>query len=188
MKRTKEISQSCIFCEGELLPIYHLNNFEIVQCQNCLSSTVSSYPDESVLQSFYSGFKFQTDRKHLSRITTPAIKKWMQSLNSTKHARMLDIGGGAGFFAYAFEYFGLGNSTYIDLDTSACAFAQNELNLKNVTCGDVKELSKHSPNSYDFIYCRHVIEHLIHPLEMIEASITLLKPGGHIHLTIPKRT
>lgn len=175
----------CKFCSGALNPLYRLNSFSIIQCARCFTSMVTETPDDAVLQEYYQQFNFQVDIKHLERIKTPAILKWFRSLNLPKRAKMLDVGGGAGFFAYAFEGFGLGDSTYIDLDESACDFARNTLKLKRVQCANVGSLSEAEPDTFDFIYCRHVIEHLAQPIQMIEACIKLLKPGGTYILQFP---
>jgi SAM-dependent methyltransferase len=165
--------------------IYRLNGFDIHQCPSCLAASVSKPPDDATLAEFYNGFSFETNKENLERILTPAIQRWFRSFTLPANARMLDIGGGAGFFAKAFQEFGFGTSSFIDLDPTACRFAKEELGIEDVICDDIKNIVGHYSSSYDFIYCRHVIEHLINPTYMIEAAIRLLKPGGILILQFP---
>lgn len=175
----------CIFCGKLRKRIYRLNGFNINQCLSCRAASVAEPPSEAALTEFYNGFAFEMKREHLSRILKPAVRGWLESLSLPASARMLDIGGGAGFFAKAFEHFGFGTSSFIDLDPIACRFAKEELGINNVICGDIKNITGDSCASFDFIYCRHVIEHLIKPTDMIEAAIQLLKPGGILCLQFP---
>ena len=144
-------------------------------------------PSIEDLQQFYQGFSFQVDASSLNKIKSPLIQEWMSSLiNSKSNGSMLDVGGGGGFFAKAFEDFGLGNSTYIDLDAEACKYASNEMNLDRVYCDKVENLKKYIGNKkFDFIYCRHVIEHLINPRSLILDCAKMLSDEGVFILQCP---
>lgn len=182
---TTDTITHCIFCGTERHFIYEMNGFSIHQCPTCHASSVASPPDDETIGEFYDGFAFETRKDNLERILTPEISNWFSSLGLPPNAEMLDVGGGAGFFAYAFQHFGCGNSSFIDLDPSACKFARDELGLKNVISADIRTIGSHYAESFDFIYCRHVIEHLVDPTEMINASLKLLKPGGLLLLQFP---
>lgn len=182
---SNERNDTCVFCQNQRGMIYQLNGFDIHQCPSCLAASVSKPPDDTTLAEFYNGFSFETKKENLQRILTPAIQRWFRSFALPENARMLDIGGGAGFFAKAFQDFGFGTSSFIDLDPTACRFAKEELGIEDVICDDIKNIVGHYNSSYDFIYCRHVIEHLVNPTDMIEAAIQLLKPGGTLILQFP---
>lgn len=175
----------CIFCKGENHFIYSLNGYGINQCSNCLTCSLDKFPSSDEIKNYYQGFKFEMDVQHFKSILTPAVKNWFQSYRLPPNSKMLDIGGGAGFFAAAFEAFGLGKSTYIDLDASACKFAKETLQLNDVICSKIEEFKPPNEAKYDFIYCRHVIEHLVDPRVMVDAAIDLLNPGGTFILQFP---
>lgn len=136
-------------------------------------------PSEEEIKSYYSGFSFETSIANYSKIKTSSIFGWMSSFGLPEQAKMLDVGGGGGFFAKAFEEFGFGESHYIDIDDKACQFAREELSLSNVFQMSVEEYMVATPDyKYDFIYCRHVIEHLRNPAEFIVSCSNLLSSGG----------
>jgi len=99
---------------------------------------------------------------------------------------MLDVGGGGGFFAKAFEDFGFGEATYIDLDSEACQFAREKMKLSHVICDDIARIEQHCQDAgFDFIYCRHVVEHLIDPVSLIKKCANLLTDDGVFVLQCP---
>ena len=99
---------------------------------------------------------------------------------------MLDVGGGGGFYAKAFEDLGYGLSTYIDLDFQSCRFA-NELGLKNVIHGNAV-LADYGDKKFDLIMCRHLIEHLKDPVtfvfDILKLSGKSIKRGSGDHQSI----
>ena len=97
---------------------------------------------------------------------------------------MLDIGGGGGFFSCAFEKLGFGRAVYVDIDKQSCEYAKS-LNISKVINANVCDLKSISNEKYDFIYCRHVIEHLIDPVCVIDAAIDLLDKDGLFILQFP---
>lgn len=129
---------NCIFCSSTREVTYSLNGFSISFCKRCKTSGVSQSPSSTDINDFYQGFNFQTDLNTYNSINAPEIKAWMQQLGLPKNAKMLDVGGGGGFFAKAFEEFGLGESTYIDLDSEACDFAKNQVGLERVISDSVE--------------------------------------------------
>lgn len=64
------------------------------------------------------------------------------------------------------------------MDDEACEFAKKELGIKNVINDDVKNLKRIMNEKFDFIYSRHLIEHLKNPIELIDESINLLGNDG----------
>lgn len=166
-------------------PIYSLNGYTIIQCVNCLTSRVETLPEPNVLARFYDGFMFTANKGYQKKYQTLEVQSWLASLNLPSNARMLDIGGGGGFMCNTFQHFNMGEAFYIDLDTKACEFAKNQLGLKNVLNIDASVLKNYFPEKFDFIYSRHVIEHLIDPLSLISNAIDLLSDHGILVLFCP---
>jgi SAM-dependent methyltransferase len=137
------------------------------------------------LKEFYKGFLFSADTKNLGTIlkTGPQL---FSLLGLTKNGRlkMLDIGGGGGFYAKAFEVSGYGESTYIDLDTEACVFAKEKVGLSSVLNQDAAILDAED-GKYDFIMCRHLVEHLVDPTDFILKLISVLAEGGTLLIVCP---
>lgn len=176
---------TCLFCGGANEPIYRMSGLWIVQCRNCSTATVEQPPSNEAIRKYYDGFLFQACRENISLFVRDEIRDWLQAFRFPKEARMLDVGGGGGFMAHAFREFGFGEPFYVDLDEKACAFASNELKISNVFNGDVCSFDALKAYRFDFIYSRHVIEHVVNPVDMIDRMIGLLRPGGVIEMTLP---
>ncbi len=176
---------ACLFCQGMKAPIYRMNGYDILQCENCRTAVSGYLPSGGELGRYYDGFLFCANMNCLAHYLTQKVAAWLQGLRLLPKATMLDIGGGGGFMAHAFEHFGFGDACYVDLDGQACEFAQRQLGLRNVLHDDVCTLSKSLDKSFDFIYSRHVIEHLPNPIEMLTRMIRLLRHNGIIELILP---
>lgn len=147
---TKKTS-TCEFCGGKHKHRYNMDEFKILQSDNCGTGKASPPPAPEMLSTFYHNF--------LGKMNPSAYAKYKNScaimhpeigLKTNCNLSMLDFGGGGGFFSKSFEDLEYGNSTYVDLDPESCKFARDELNLEKViTTNDTDFLSKHK-HTYDF--------------------------------------
>ena len=177
------MKNECILCSSAGEFIYNLKGYRIIQCKNCKTCFVEKMPSDKELKEFYNGFKYCINENNKRLIINNNFKKWYKSFNLPKDAKMLDIGGVNGYFSLAFEKLGFGKATYIDLDPQACEYVKT-LGISSVINDDVKNLSEHT-DRYDFIYSRHVIEHLTNPISLIENAIKLLSDDGVFVLQMP---
>lgn len=178
-------SSVCPFCNMGMIPVYRMGGYDIYQCCSCGTGQVYPMPSMDQLQNFYNGFMFNADIGNLSKILKTAPKLFSQiGLTKTGSLKMLDVGGGGGFYAKAFETLGYGESTYVDLDKEACAFAKSQVGIRNVLNKDAALLDLHNYN-FDFIMCRHLIEHLTKPTEFIMRLTGMLTAGGVLILVCP---
>ena len=176
---------NCQFCQGPLSKLYRMEQYQIVKCDRCHTSTLESMPDEDELAKFYNGFLFQANKANLANYMSEEIRIWLQGLNLPPDAKILDIGGGGGFMAKAVEELGFGEAYFIDLDQKACEFAKEQLEIRHVVHGNVYGLSEKIAERFDFIYSRHVIEHVLQPTRMLNEMISLLNPGGVAEVILP---
>lgn len=51
--------------------------------------------------------------------------------------------------------------------------------------GDAQVMEGVEPESYDFVYASHLLEHVIDPLATLKRWWEILKPGGHLILVVP---
>ena len=186
-KKVLNMANKCAFCNNNCHFLFNLNGYSIFQCEFCKTSFVENMPSIEELKNYYSGFKFQICESNKDLICSEGFKRWFESYNLPREAKMLDLGGGGGFFSYAFEKFGFGKATYVDLDNEACDYAR-KLNISKVVNDDVKNIKNNSDEKYDFIYCRHVIEHLVNPTDIISTAIDLLSENGVFILQFPNGT
>lgn len=186
MKKAKLISNTdCKFCKGQAKFSYKLNDYDIYTCKNCSTSFVQNMPSIEELSKYYDGFSYCINENNKNLLLQQEFNEWLSSYGLPDNAKMLDIGGGGGYFSNAFEHFGFGLATYIDLDPQACNYVKENLNIHKVINANVCELQKHTDERYDFIYCRHLIEHLTDPLPLIDAAINLLNDNGVFVLQFP---
>jgi 2-polyprenyl-3-methyl-5-hydroxy-6-metoxy-1,4-benzoquinol methylase len=182
------MKNNCIFCKGTSEPIHQLNGKILTLCSQCHTVGVLEMPTEAEISDFYQGFNFQTNIDNYKKVKTESIKNWMSGIMSGTKGKMLDVGGGGGFFARAFEDFELGESTYLDIDGQACEFARESMGLTRVLCDSVENLSASQSEKYDFIYCRHVVEHLVDPVKLIHDCASLLSATGTLIIQCPNGT
>jgi SAM-dependent methyltransferase len=51
--------------------------------------------------------------------------------------------------------------------------------------GDAQFMPGVAPESYDFVYSSHCLEHMVHPGVALDYWWRILKPGGHLIVTVP---
>jgi SAM-dependent methyltransferase len=180
----KTDNPTCPFCKGNCSFVYRMKNYNIYKCRACGTGQVFPMPADDLLNKYYDGFLFSANVKNSgpvlqsSKLLFPFI-----GLKTGKQLEMLDIGGGGGFYAKAFEDLGYGTSTYIDMDRQSCRFA-SELGLINVIHGDAV-LSDFDDKKFNFIMCRHLIEHLKDPAAFVLNILKLLSKNGILFLVCP---
>lgn len=169
----------CGFCRGVLRHRYAMGEFSILECCSCATGCALPLPSTAQLHEFYSGFHPSLLESQYQKIRHAAKLLYHDlHLHQGQAMRMLDVGGGGGYFAKAFEDLGFGEADYVDVDAEACEFAKSKLKLKNVFCCDVEDLPECLSRPYSFIYARHLIEHLPSPLSFMEKMVSLLEEDG----------
>lgn len=117
-----------------------------------------------------------------SSITTRMIelceKKWINE--SFQDKTILDLGCGQGFSMELFLVKG-GKPTGVTLGEDFLVCKKKGLNVLEV---DLHEL-KFAPNSFRFIWCRHVLEHSLFPLFTLFQLHQFLTPTGFIYIEVP---
>lgn len=176
----------CPFC-GELAAyIYNMGEYPIFQCTSCRTGFVHPMPDKKTLRKLYDGFLPNLNVNELPRMLKAASSFFQQiDLEKGSNLKMLDIGSGGGFFCRAFEALGYGTATYVDLDPQSCRFAREELEIERVYNVDAMELHGITKQTYDFMYCRHVIEHLPDPTAFLLRMINALSEKGIFVVQFP---
>jgi SAM-dependent methyltransferase len=180
----KTLSTTCPFCKGNSSFVYKMKDYSIYKCQACGTGQVFPMPTDGLLKKFYDGFLFSANVKNTGPVLRSAKLLFpFVGLKPGRQLEMLDVGGGGGFYSKAFEDLGYGNSTYIDIDQQSCSFA-SKLGLKNVIHGDAI-LTDYNNKKFDFVMCRHLIEHLKNPAAFILNILKLLSKNGILLLVCP---
>lgn len=103
-------------------------------------------------------------------------------------ASMLDVGCGTGLLVYAMQQAGYHNVSGIDLSPQQIAVAQRRsLPCTSVDAEYLFRRAESEPESLDIVFLMDVLEHIAVPEQprFLGAIYKLLKPGGHLVLTVP---
>ena len=109
--------------------------------------------------------------------------KWLGLKNGMD---ILDVGGGPGFYSEKLlENLPNSNVTILDVDDKLLKIAQNRLSnsyYKNRVAFEKTSIYKTGlkDNTYEFVICRFVLQHLDKPVEAVREIYRILKPGGII--------
>jgi len=176
----------CPLCLGEAAPLYRMGAYTVMQCRGCKSGFADPMPDSSALESFYQGFHPNLKAEAvMGRLDLAGALFGYLGMKPDGSRTFLDVGGGNGLFAKAFEVLGYGTSTYVDIDEVACRFVRNDLGIRSVRVCDVRELDVGYAEAFDLIYSRHLVEHLTDPLGFITKLASFRKPGGMLVVQCP---
>jgi SAM-dependent methyltransferase len=149
-----------------------------------MTGMVNPMPNQDALAKFYDGFLYSANIHHMPIVARSSVQLFSAlNLDKDSHLQMLDVGGGGGFYSKSFEDLGYGGSTYIDLDQQACDFAKNELKVSTVINADVTAFD--FDTKFDFIMCRHIVEHLVSPGHFILKIKELLSEKGVLLVMCP---
>jgi SAM-dependent methyltransferase len=161
-----------------------MQEYGIYTCRRCGTGQAFPLPTREFLLSYYSGFLFAARGENYGPVLASAERLFpLLALRPGAQLAMLDIGGGGGFYAKAFEALGYGRSTYVDLDDRACDFARH-IGVRDVIHADAASLCR-SGTAYDFIMCRHLIEHVPDPAGFVLAVAGLLSGRGVLLVMCP---
>ena len=94
-------------------------------------------------------------------------------------ARVLDVGGGPGYFASAFAQRG---ASYVGLEPDVGEMAAAGISVAQAVRGDGTCLP-FADNTFNITYSSNVAEHIPHPWAMGEEMLRVTKPGGLVVLS-----
>ncbi|KNE76105.1 3-demethylubiquinone-9 3-methyltransferase [Candidatus Burkholderia crenata] len=120
----------------------------------------------------------------------PVRLDWIDALAHLPGKRALDIGCGGGILSESMAVHGA-KVKGVDLSSSALGVA----NLHSLESGVEVEyeeiaaeaLAAREPGSYDVVTCMEMLEHVPEPAGIVQASATLVKPGGWVFFSTLNR-
>ena len=102
--------------------------------------------------------------------------------------RILEVGCAEGATGASLKKSGCA-AEVVGIEMSPEAAAIAETRLDRVVCGDLEQLTLDEPcfteNSFDYIICGDILEHLKNPWLQLKRLFKLLKPGGKIIVSLP---
>ena len=170
------------------------DQFSYYKRKACTHTTALPLPSEAELAVFYDGFLFNQPSEHArivheSRIDRD-VARILQNIQRiggmSTPVRVLDWGGGTGFYANAFAKAG-NDCTLIDIDPQACDYAKRNFGhvLSAVIADDPRS---HAFNErFDVVFCNQVIEHCTDVATLLRSLERALVPGGLLIVTTPNQ-
>ena len=193
------IERHCNLCRSrDYRQIYKILDYDIVECCNCGFVFLNPAPAEALpeiyQEGYFTGSFSNQDTFNISGWDYFSSEHYSEVLLHSREAlddiegfispgRILDIGCGPGVFLA--EASARGWTPYgFDLSDFAVKYAVEQLGLRNVRKMDVEHID-YDENSFEAISLFHVIEHVLYPRELIEASYKILKQGGILFIETP---
>ena len=111
----------------------------------------------------------------------------LPQMHKNKDAAILELGCGYGRYLRVLQKLGYSDTSGIDISEEQISYAQEKLQLKNVTHGDALEFMKNTEKKYDIILMLDVMEHLSceYGLDLATEIFRCLKPGGRLIVQVP---
>ncbi len=155
-------------------------DYDLLECPNCGVIYFDPLPTIEQLNRFYSASYYNFNRWHDE---AKGIIYANKLTKLKKNGRFLDVGCATGFFIHAIK----NNSSWkvhgVDFGRDAVEFAQKQLNL-DVKRGNLQDVT--FPDRYfDYIHINNVLEHVLDPLSLLKECKRIIKPGGHLFLSVP---
>ena len=177
---------ACVYCDHRgttFNPTVHEHNqvpcnvrafkdrsFTVWRCNTCGSLNCLDIVDLTYYYSKYSIYPENLD--FLLRRAYCNLLKRFTNHGMAKHHRFLDYGCNRGQFCqYLIEYCGFTNVHGYDPYSPVAAYR------------DVEKLKSLAP--FDFINLQDVLEHVESPNDIMKELVSLLKPGGYLHVGTP---
>lgn len=121
----------------------------------------------------------QTDpRRFYTALATDSAEQLSQYVD-LDGARMLDVGGGPGYFREAFEAKG---ASYVALDSDVGELAGAGTPHPGTVIGSGMQLP-FKDDALDVCYSSNVLEHVIDPWLMAEEMVRVTRPGGLVFIS-----
>jgi SAM-dependent methyltransferase len=115
-------------------------------------------------------------------ITQDVVTRFIDPLNLPKHAEILDLGCGPGYFLDAMKQRDFTNVTGVTLSTDDIDTANKKQH--RVVRSDMNFLSNRD-ESVDMLFCRHSLEHSPFPYITLLEYNRVLRPNGYLYIEVP---
>lgn len=153
-------------------------HYRMVTCNTCGLVRSDPVAPEELLATLYakSSFDYGQEVESLQATYGRALG-WLEA-RSPRRESLLEIGCGNGFFLQQAHRQGWQEARGVEPSADAVAKAPRELDGAIVQ--DVMRGGLFAPESFDAVCLFQVLDHIAHPVELLEECAAVLRPGGHI--------
>ncbi|HWI06467.1 MAG TPA: class I SAM-dependent methyltransferase [Solirubrobacteraceae bacterium] len=156
--------------------------FGYVRCDACATIQLSDVPRDlgPYYDDGYHGVPAPADLR--ARLPLEAHKIDLLATH-VEPGRLVEIGPSFGAFALAAREAGY-DVTGIEMDPACCAYLEGTVGVRAIQSSRSQEVLAELPPSR-VIAMWHVLEHLEHPVQVLEAAAANLEPGGVLAIAVP---
>lgn len=180
---------SCSVCGGESRGLATTKSgFDLLRCTKCALVFCSPLPTTAELNAYYQGFAYaRPPEDELARQVayteggTSALLDEIEELTIRPIQKVLDYGGGLGFFANALSQH-FTDVALFDLDSHARDFARERFPHRFRV---IDQAEQALAEKYDLILLNQVIEHVPDPVSFLRSFARALEPDGILLVTTP---
>lgn len=126
------------------------------------------------------------DSQFHKELTSQVVKTYVDPLNITKDAKILDLGCGPGYFLdemKAREYTNVTGVTLSPGDIKICEDKGHKIAKYDLSF--IPQKDGYHDESVDFIFLRHALEHSPYPIFSLMEYNRILKQGSRIYIEVP---
>ena len=172
---------SCPVCDGSHCPpAFRVNEHDLFRCGNCGTVFVHPPPTSAQLTELYGREDYYDGaRRQEARLRTEALDR-ARRLKHSGARSVLDVGCAAGYFLDAGRELGLEMSGVEPGPAANDAVGRGHTVhrkwLGELDLGDVR---------FDAVTLWEVVEHVVDPIQLLRAAVSLVRPGGILALSTP---
>ena len=185
---------SCVACGfNNVSKQFSKNGFEYSLCNNCKTLYQTPRPSLAAFESFY---RDSESSKYWAEVFFPSIaearrekifRPRVEKLNSIcndlglKVNRLIDVGAGYGIFLD--EWRSVNPNTELLAIEPSIILAEECRNKKIKVVESIVENVQDFNGYADLVVCFEVLEHVVNPLQFINALKNLVRPGGYVFIS-----
>lgn len=184
--------KKCFICgKADFEGVLKVWNVQYVQCRDCSHVFLPKRLSDAVIENFYAKNEAyaatyvdpEVTRYRKDYVARPKIEYVKQFAPQSGKVRWLDIGSGSGESVAVLQEDGC-EVVGLELSGASCAFAKTQYNV-NLVRQTLRDYAQTHTEKFDVISFLGVLEHLSNPMEALEISARLLKPGGVLAVQVP---
>ena len=119
-------------------------------------------------------------------LTTQVVEKYIDPLNLSKSAKILDLGCGPGYFLDEMKSRGYTDLTGVTLSFGDIKICEEKGHtIKKYDLSFLPQKDGYYDESVDFIFLRHALEHSPYPMFSLIEYNRILKQGSKIYIEVP---